>query len=224
VRDTVELDVISLQYTQPSDNLQVPMKKNANCLVFATSVTLSAMFTGGCAASTEDGAASRSETSEALTRTIVTFDVDGTEKVRTETITRETQLREIEERETFLGERAEPKPKDGVGTTSSALTLDSGCAGSSLWMFDGQNLSGNEICFTGAGWANLANYSDRMYCSGNICSWGTWAKNVRSLWAGVDPGALAWCRGFSAWERRDVLSPDEQNSSSLSLDLNWCAN
>jgi hypothetical protein len=201
------------------------MKKNADCLnvVFATFVTFSAMFTGACAAHTEDDAASRSETSATLTRTIVTLNVDGTERVRTETITRETQLREIEAREKFLRERAEPK--DGVGTTSSAITQDDGCAGSSLWMFDGEYLSGNEICFTGLGEANLASYFRRIQCTKEFtCYPLTWAESVRSLWAGVDYGDLAWCWGFSAWERRDVLSPAEQSSSTLSLDLSTCAN
>jgi hypothetical protein len=64
--------------------------------------------------------------------------------------------------------------------------VDTSCAGSSMWLFDGLDLGGNEICFFGPPGAYLGSYPDPQGPSG------TWASAVRSFWAGSESGYFQW--------------------------------
>jgi hypothetical protein len=176
---------------------------------------------GGTPSESEE-AKTTSENEALVSRTMVSFDEQGHATSKVETITRAQQLAEIEERQRMVD--AMNHPQHGIQKTSSAMTTqDNSCAGSSLWMFDGENLTGNEICFSGQGWANLGDYADGAFvCSGWYCFRPTWAKHARSLWAGVDTGYLYPCSGFGAYERRDVLSVPEQESITLYLTPYTC--
>jgi len=155
-----------------------------------------------------------------ITRTIVTRAADGSQTVKTQEITRETQLGEIAARASYVQQLQQPV-RDGIGKARSAISTDDGCGGSSLWLFDGEALTGNEICFIGAGDASLAQFADGpAVCNdpASPCFYPTWARSVRSLWAGVDAGYLAACYGvFKAWERQDTLGAAARDSSFLTL-------
>jgi hypothetical protein len=147
----------------------------------------------------------------AITRTIVTVGQDGSSSVRTEEISRAEQLREQAARAALVRGLAK-------GTDAPAsIAFDGSCAGSSLWLFDGEYLGGNEICFAGSGVADLAQYQ-LFRCTPSFCFVSSWASSVRSLWAGVDSGDLTNCsRPFTPWERRNTLSAQEQQARWLSI-------
>ncbi|HEV3194098.1 MAG TPA: hypothetical protein VGY54_26515 [Polyangiaceae bacterium] len=74
------------------------------------------------------------------------------------------------------------------------VVLDTGCAASSMWLFDDTNRVGDEICFFQDG-NNLSNgypaYEVDLagFTYGNSGS--PWAGQVRSAWAGSDVACLA---------------------------------
>jgi len=123
---------------------------------------------------------------EVFTRTIVTLHEDGTETVELREVTLDAQLGDQHLREVRLvGEY------EGLGTAADAISRDTGCAGSAIWIFDQANLTGNEICFVGAGTVDL-----EAYCLNGACS-DRWGQNVRSYWAGVDSGLFSIGAGFT---------------------------
>jgi len=107
-------------------------------------------------------------------RTIVVFEADGTQAVTHVRVTREEQLRDLAAREDLLASASGPK----------AIMRDVNCAGSSMWIFDQEYMTGNEICFFGWGLAHLKDYVHQ--CIGGSCF--GWAGYVRSYWAGADAG------------------------------------
>ena len=138
-------------------------------------------------------------------RTIVNFDEIGNPSSTTQAITRKQQQEEIAAR----------KLSEGSGKTGVAkravVYQDSGCAGSALWLFDGPQLTGNEICVNTSrlgGWVYL-----RDYC--RVSTWplpfcdSTWDQSVRSYYPGQDYGVfyvygsyypMDSCDSFSAWD------------------------
>ncbi len=155
---------------------------------------------------------------EIFTRTIVTLHDDGTETVEQRAVTLDAQLGDQDLRELRLvGEY------EGLGTAADAISRDTGCAGSAIWIFDQANLTGNEICFVGAGTVNLASY-----CLDSACS-DQWDKNVRSYWAGVDSGLFSigagftcgsgqgTCTEFASYQKSTTASSCEQQANYLGL-------
>lgn len=57
---------------------------------------------------------------------------------------------------------------ESVGEISSAIRVDKTCSWDSLWLFDGTNLTGSQLCVADTGILNLATQG--------------WAGRVRSLW------------------------------------------
>jgi len=96
-------------------------------------------------------------------------------------------------------------------------TQDGACAGTSLWLFDRTDYSGNEICFTGCGVADLTNYV-RTYrgVDGRLHVLGTWRITSGSYWPGDRPGALGTVTNgspayfvehwFTAWGARAAFN------------------
>src|SRR5260370_1068090 len=103
-----------------------------------------------------------------VSRTIVTFQPDGSPEVKQVQITQAHQRAEVAAREQMLQNQASGS---SIGTAAQAISTDPSCAGADLWLFDDYNQTGlNEICFFGAGSAQLANYTT-TYCYG-----GSWAE------------------------------------------------
>jgi hypothetical protein len=117
---------------------------------------------------------------DTFTRTVVHIQADGTETVEQTTITAAQQRAEQDARARILGGKASAPAGE-----SDVVTHDTGCAASSMWMFDQTSLAGNEICFFGSGYVNLASY-----CRGVSCP-SSWSKAVRSYWAGSDSGLFS---------------------------------
>lgn len=158
------------------------------------------------------------EADEVYTRTIVHLAEDGTERVVQVQITRAEQLREQAERVAVASGEHE-----GLGTAAQAITQDSSCAGSSMWIFDQTNLAGNEICFHGAGSAFLGNYCRTAGCGS------TWNHAVRSYWSGNEDGLFSYygsfecgsshgtCDQFSTYQQQTTASSCEQNAGYIGL-------
>lgn len=158
------------------------------------------------------------EEAEVFTRTIVTLHDDGTETVELREVTLDAQLGDQHLRELRLaGER------EGLGTAVDAISRDSGCASAAIWVFDQANLTGNEICFVGAGTVDL-----EAHCLNSACS-DRWGQNVRSYWAGADSGLFSFsagytcgssqgtCLEFAPFQRWNTVSSCEQRARYLSL-------
>jgi hypothetical protein len=98
-------------------------------------------------------------------------------------------------------------------------------------MYDGQNNTGNRICFSGAGTANLGDYCDKpiTICSpiGGCHYFGCWSwnSNVRSFWPGSEAGTLNASTGtqpFPAWgPSTNVDSIGQQATSVTLMDQPW---
>ncbi|QSQ26549.1 hypothetical protein JY651_17145 [Pyxidicoccus parkwayensis] len=176
----------------------------------------------GCGGPPEDVQADAPEAPRdgLLSQTILREQPDGTMTQETTFITREEQLAQIEARDAIfrsLGGRVTQQDLDD-------LLTDSGCAGSSLWLFDQTSLTGNQLCLykqVGAdqGWLNLGTIFRKFQSPIFL----TWANAVRSLYSGVHPGALQSCtatscsatiyQNFNAYQRLDSIFYGTQ--------LNW---
>lgn len=184
-------------------------------------IAMSVFLLAACGGAPSSEETTSTEQDALVSRTVVSFDAHGVATVKEDRITRAQQLAEIEERQRFVD--AIEHPEHGIQKTSAATSLDGSCSGSSLWMFDGENLTGNEICFTGQGNADLSQYHDgAMTCGSWYCFWPTWSKHVRSLWAGSDTGYLYPCMGWKAFERRNTLAQVEKDATWLYLTTYTC--
>jgi hypothetical protein len=183
-------------------------------IVFKQAAILGVCVTAfsGCALEAENP-----DQGEVFTETVVVLGQDGHET---------TYIRELTPEEAAMTERRAPSARDvdgsaagdRVGESAQALTKDPTCAGSSLWLQDQQNQSGNRICFHNfyGGWTvDLASYcrvwvvNPFPYEKTCISYWNAW---VASFWAGdfqgkfmTQPagGSEYW---YSSWERQDAPS------------------
>lgn len=171
-------------------------------------------------------------------RTIVTLNPDGEPTVKTSFITPAQQREEVAARAQLA-----TATQNGIGAHQQALSQDTSCAGSSLWIFDNYNNTigssfpdDHEICFFRngvSGCADLKNY--RRYCIGSYCVvWGSDGTNpggMHSFWAGNDAGffqAEGWDAGpngwnpytFSAWTRVDDTDSLQQAAYAGALCFN----
>ncbi len=170
-----------------------------------------------CSVETSEPEPSGAAQEPLLTRTIVRVADDGTEEVTVEFATQAELDAEL---------RLHKEQKATGGTISQPIAQDSGCAGSSLWMHDQTNQNGNRICFYGSGQTNFGGLCRVKI--GSVCV-AIWSAAVRSLWAGVDTGAMGvgwtpiaccggYCNpGFGSYQRRDTLNTCEHGSSSVFL-------
>jgi hypothetical protein len=174
---------------------------------------------GVAACGVADPSESPSAEPATFTRTIVHIQPDGTETVEQTTVTATQQRAEQDERARVVS--GEPSKRAGE---ADVATHDTGCAASSMWMFDQTGLAGNEICFFGSGYVNLANYcrtSNGLFCLS------TWSMAVRSYWAGTDSGLLSFntdptCNtgcyeSFSPFQKALTVNFCGQNSQYLGL-------
>jgi hypothetical protein len=134
---------------------------------------------------------------ETFTRTIVHLNDDGTEVVTVETVTLQEQLAELEEEE--LRRQGE---YEGLGTARNAI-MNVPCGEYTMTLWDKPGFTGNQICFTGTGLANLSTYCRAWvaYIPNPIVHCVAWWHNaVRSyksrshaglFWKSHDPSR--WC-------------------------------
>lgn len=179
-------------------------------------VAMLALGVAACAVS-EPNESTSAEPAATFTRTIVHIQANGTETVEQTTVTAAEQRAEQDARARILSGDASMR-----GGVADLVALDAGCAASSMWLFDQTGLAGNEICFFGSGYVNLASY-----CRGSSCS-STWSKAVRSYWAGSDWGLLATnssptcgsggcSESFTAFQKALTVSSCAQISQYLGL-------
>ncbi len=161
------------------------------------------------------GAQEANENADSVRRTVVRFDEDGQPIVTTSRITVAEQRAEIEARRRMI-EQGESGDKLR-GALMAGMEVDPGCAAASLWVFDNTHLSGNEVCFYGAGQAWLSHYA-RPVCyrrhRGWDCFEGTWREAVRSYWAGVSGGRFSrlGSEWFQPWQRVDYAGYTAQQA------------
>jgi hypothetical protein len=165
------------------------------------------LLCGGCGPGEVglDGKAVPPADQQGIVRTIVRMSEAGEPEVTTETIQQADFDREVEVREALM----QGASSGGAGRTlaaSNALTaatLDTGCSGSSIWLFDspgnrpGSFPTNHEICFYASspqGFANLATFCRirGYFPGGQTCLrwWGSRSgddlSGVASYWTGVD--------------------------------------
>lgn len=137
--------------------------------------------------------------------TVVTQNEDGTEEVYSYQLTAAEMRAELEARQAMVDALAS-------GKVQQPISQDTGCAGPSMWLYDGTYLTGNRICFRYSGAANLNNYG--------------WGTKVRSYYSGESGGSLdnnaaviccADCTSFTTYQRVDVASSCEQAATALGL-------
>ena len=183
---------------------------------FVTGIVCAA-FAAGCS-----GGDATSGDHATYTRTIVKMAANGEAVVTTETITAEQQRRDVEARAEALAASTRRQAGETIGSSTSAITLDTGCGSSSMWLFDRANLTGNEICFYGAGGVDLRSYVDARWWSAActmLHSSCTWASSVQSFWAGSDRGYFAGYGlfAFAPYARQDVANDSAAGATWLEL-------
>jgi hypothetical protein len=148
------------------------------------------------------GAGPASTEEAVFTRTIVHLQPDGTSAVTTEPITTSQQMR------------------DGIGRSTQAIAEDSSCGGGDIWIFDQTYFAGNEICFFGGGYADLAQYA-RTCPVGQPCT--HWNGATRSYWSGSESGDFEvvsrppCAETFTTYEQKWVAGSCAQSSYYLYL-------
>jgi hypothetical protein len=135
-------------------------------------------------------------------RTIVHLDGDGAPVVSTASVTAGEQRAQ-------LAALTQELPS---GVQQDAITSDASCLGSSIWLHDQANQTGNELCFFGKGSANLGSFVDVVIPDAGERSW---SAAVRSYWAGsgsgsftgpaVQAGASSCTSSFAAYRRADAV-------------------
>lgn len=167
----------------------------------------------GCATLTEDSPTP--DASDIIHRTIVRYLPDGSFEQSFETITLTEQQAEFAARATLI-----ETSRLGTARPSELLQQDSGCAGSSLWLFSATNLGGDQLCLfrpLNEGFSEL-NLGTVCRIRFEFRCIATWSDAIRSLWAGSDPGNILACDsnkcftgfgnsfGFSPFERINTIT------------------
>ena len=123
-------------------------------------------------------------------RTIVRLNKDGT-STATNVLVSQAQ-RESESRERAAAQAARAS---GARVFEPDISQVS-CAGSDIWLYTSASCSSSsrgEICFYGAGTANMSNYQwcnlrPPLYCTPGSQYWTEWTDSVRSYWPGTEYG------------------------------------
>ncbi|PTL81589.1 hypothetical protein [Vitiosangium sp. GDMCC 1.1324] len=129
-----------------------------------------------------------------ISQTIIRQQPDGALTQETVYITREEQQAQMEAREEYLRQLQSGTPRQLMAN----LIIDSGCAGSSLWLFDQVGFTGRQLClyknpsetYAFIDLGTVIRYIAPTYPIQRIYFW---TGAVKSLWSGVDAGNLATC-------------------------------
>ena len=151
--------------------------------LFAMTLALAGGLVAGCGGESSDGAFVTS----------VTHQPDGTTSEKTSWLTSD-ELAKMDGERTALA---------ALGGTGAAPSLDTGCAGASMWIFDGGSQTGNRICFAGTGTDNLASYT--------APGGGNWSQKAKSFWGGVYSASFRMLPSHSfltadPWARGDFFT------------------
>ena len=189
-------------------------------------IALSATLTG-CLANPD---AEHDSLDPTYTEMAVHLNADGTRTVTTRTITLSEELRENAEREgRYVHTDPQGVESADLGTASAALVADAGCASASFWLYDQVNRTGNKVCFSGTGVADLHDYS--------TCAPGTppyqcisIASLKKSYWAGTYSGyfqgstaptcvapSVGHCTAFSTNQASNTLTSCENSNTRLNI-------
>jgi hypothetical protein len=207
----------------------------------ALSLCLSAILFTACAAGGDESGAGEAPPLRTFSRTIVTLHADGTQTALSTDVTEEEQQTE---KDAAISAQAARAAGLGIAQQASGgpIARDSSCQGSDMWMFDGLNQTGNEICFYNENTSGPANVDFSSYCTiGNTlvcppgepcyCLHGTfWKDHVRSYWAGTSDGFFwangytcpAACGEFNAYQQVNTADTCEQSTWHLTLN-GFCA-
>jgi hypothetical protein len=146
-----------------------------------------------------------------ISQTIIYTQQDGTRTQTTKQVTVAAQQAEIAERTRSLKQN-----QGGVGVWD--LHTDGGCGGADIWLFDGPNLTGNELCL----YKDANPYLDFLDLDtvgrGGGANWG---NAVQSFWAGEDPGNLQWCPGNACDGWRNLNFWDYQRVDNVPYPNSW---
>jgi hypothetical protein len=161
-------------------------------LISSLSLSLSlaaAVVAGGCLdMSGDDTATDDADQAPTISRTIVRLAEDGTRDITEEMISPAEQRQEIAARTARLA--------SGTDVVAHAkLDQNIACDVAALWVFDGVDRGGNEICFIGSGEVNLAEFSRPPLCNLSTCWTRNWSQAVRSYWAGYQSGYFFFGNG-----------------------------
>lgn len=168
---------------------------------------------------------------ERVEQTILRELPDGSLVTETTSITLEEQRAQLALRDEYVR-----KLRSGVSQQDlDDLLIDSGCAGSSLWLFAGTHQTGSQLCLykqLGASnaWLDLGTvlylYVPPLFL--------TWAGRVRSLYSGVHPGSLQSCtptlcymyfyQNFGAYQRIDSVPATDPFGGNLVLNQAYLHN
>jgi len=140
---------------------------------------------------------------EVFLERVVRMNKKGELTITVHLITADDERKEIKAREERLAGH-------GENEIAQAITDDPRCAPSDLWLFSRTGQTGNKICLSGAGTAQLHD----LHGSGTLDGGGgTWDDAVKSYWAGSETGGfygpgqaagqLFCSTGFAAWQRVD---------------------
>jgi hypothetical protein len=152
----------------------------------AASVVPAVLTIAGCATSPED--TDPAPPADTIERTIVRVAADGSYTQTFETVTSSQSQAEQAGRATLAAiAAAGGDPAQGLATLNIG-----GCALSDLWLFDGGNLTGNELCLFKSAADSGAWLTLSTVCRSPACIL-TWSNAVRSLYAGSDAGSLQAC-------------------------------
>jgi hypothetical protein len=148
------------------------MNRFASLALSLVTVSLAA----GCGAG--DGSAETSPASDGLVSvTAVRFNPDGTTTQVERRITREAEQAE------YLALKGGATRETPMAVTNAPIAQDVACGTSDTWLYDGPNASGNRICFSGTGTADLTQFHD-WSCSRTFCIESSWAGKVASYYPG----------------------------------------
>jgi hypothetical protein len=163
-----------------------------------------ACLVGGCNGNI-DASATAAQDSQLVERTIVKLLPDGNEEVKTEQVTVGQQRQEWAARQQRL-HPGTPGAGGNIGVAEEELvSVDSGCAASSMWIFDSNNSQigappfNHEICFYKSSSAppvctDLRQYVRQCFVFRGHVSCQDWANSngtgnwIGSFWSGHDTG------------------------------------
>jgi hypothetical protein len=128
-------------------------------------------------------ACSAASTPEEPTYTLTVARVDAHGKL----VTTERAITASDQRAMNDARAGRPVAAGAIGTTSEAISIDPGCSGADLWIYDGYGGTGNMLCLAGEGTLWLQNITRK--CSTGTCSW---FGAVRSYWPGIDSGWIGY--------------------------------
>jgi hypothetical protein len=190
------------------------MQMIRSSVTLATAFLVSAL--SGCSAPGHTNGASPDEL---VNDVIVQLDGNRAPKISTRPIL-------LSERDAQLAARVERSARGDTGSVQQAIAVDGGCGGPSLWLYTDYDFGGIRLCLSGAGTAQLRDFSTVIDHIPHSDS-GTWLAGVHSYYSGTEtggfsgpsesPGTLFCGSGFGVYQ--PVRDPDHCTRSATQVYL-----